>query len=524
MDLANHAFDIRQLLESTAYPHEATSVQIVETHISWVLLTGEFAYKLKKQIRFEFIDYSSIQKRRQYCHDEVSLNRRFAPELYLGVVPVIRKGDGTLYVDADHFDDLRGSKSTANAHVLAKPEIVEYAVKMKQFAQEQIVSAKINDSQLTPTVVAQFGSSIAKFHQSVETSPPLASAEMVDHFANALRENFSTLEKPFGQSDWHLPLRDLRRWAENELSRSKELMFDRHARGMVRRCHGDLHLKNIVLLDGRLVAFDGIEFNEDFQWIDIVNEVAFTLMDFAARGRADLGWTFLDAWLGQIGVDDGLRLLRLFVVYRALVRAKVTWLNPGNHPENRVQENLTSYIHSSGAPWDKYLKIASTFAFDIRAKLAITHGFSGSGKSTLALRWLQRHGGVRLRSDVERMRINHISHLDRYSPQGKRLVYDRLLELAREVVDAGLPVIVDATFLQADDRLRFQHLAAEMGVGYEIVHAEAPFEELRRRIENRQADPSEATVSVLESQIRSHDPLRSDERKFLHNVLQGDFQ
>ncbi|MEO8271657.1 MAG: AAA family ATPase, partial [Aureliella sp.] len=267
------------------------------------------------------------------------------------------------------------------------------------------------------------------------------------------------------------------------------------------------------------VPFDGIEFNEDFQWIDVVNEIAFPVMDFVARGRADLGWRLLNHYLEATGDYGGLSLLRFYLVYRALVRAKVTWLNPHNrNEETRAKVDFGSDdCDLLAGPWDKYLNVANEFALSIQPALTITHGFSGSGKSTVAMSAIAKTGGVRIRADAERMRLaSEFPDIPKYSVSMSDRVYGRVLDVARAALEAGLPVIVDATFLQRNRRNEFERLAGELEVPYTILSCEAPIEKLRGRIASRGAtDPSDATAEVLEKQIQTHDPLTTSELPFV---------
>ncbi len=502
------SFEIDRLLDAAAFPHVVDELTLIETHISWVILTGQFAYKIKKPVRFDFVDYSTLESRRQYCHHEVSLNRRFAAELYLGVVPIV-VAQGQYTLKSDVLDEMSLNNTATPAS-----EVIEYAVKMQQFPQESIVAAKLNHPQLSPAAIDRFGREIARFHKSIESLPDERKVDFAVRFHHDLQDNFVVLREAFAGHPRQTSLQQLEQWIEQEFADKQMVIQSRCQRGMVRKCHGDLHLKNIIQLNDRLIAFDGIEFNEDLQWIDVVNEIAFTVMDFSARGRSDLGWRLLNSWWVSMGIDDGLQLLRLFVVYRALVRAKVTWLNPHNHQRSEAADTDDSAnADCLPGPWNKYLETAATFAFKLKRKLAITHGFSASGKSTLATRWIATFGGLQLRSDVERLRMDSISSDQRYSDQGIDAVYNHLLTLTREIVDVGLPVIVDATFLKLKHRRMFMELADELDLSFEIVHADAPFAELCDRIRRRKGDPSEATVEVLKQQIETHDPLTEQERQ-----------
>ncbi len=312
---------------------------------------------------------------------------------------------------------------------------------------------------------------------------------------------------------------ELKKWTTDQY-RLIGGVFERRLRdGLVRRCHGDMHLKNIIQLDGRMIAFDGIEFNEEFQWIDVMSELAFPVMDFVARGRADLGWRLLNAYLEATGDYQGLSVLRFYLVYRAMVRAKVTWLNPTNRTmvaRDHDATNSSSPIDELAGPWDKYLSAAKYFAFDLKPMLAITHGFSGSGKSSIALQMIEQTGGIRIRTDVERHRLaEKFKTSNQYTREMSDWVYGYVLEQARAAIESGWPVIVDATFLKRHRRVPFQQLARELEIEFQIIDCDAPFEELCNRIRNRGPDPSQATIDVLKTQMETHDPLTTDELQYV---------
>ena len=494
---------ISELLKPEAWPHSVADLSLLETHISWVILTGDFAYKIKKPVKFGFVDYSTPDKRRQYCHREVELNQRFAPDLYLGVVPILEI-QGRLVMGDDRATSSRGGVT------------VGHAVKMRQFSQDAIVAARLQYPELSVESVEAFGGYLAKFHEAIPAvAPELPFVQPRQVVADAL-DNFPTIREILTGEEQDELLDRLHHWTTEQAARLLPKFHHRLHSGKIRLCHGDLHLKNVIQLDGQLKAFDGIEFNEEFQWIDVLSEMAFPVMDFVARGRADLAWRLLNAWLEQTGDYADLDVLRFYLVYRALVRAKVTLLNPKNR--ERAEDG------SPNGPWDKYLKTAGRFAFDMQPGLAITHGFSGSGKSTVAMKQIDSGGGIRIRSDVERHRMADAQGAgvmdtgEKYSSEMNDRVYERLLELAIAIGDAGFRVYVDATFLRESWRQRF-HLAAEKKCwNFEIVDCSAPFDELCERIRNRGPDPSEATVQVLKGQMESHDPLTEDERKLVRSV------
>jgi hypothetical protein len=296
------------------------------------------------------------------------------------------------------------------------------------------------------------------------------------------------------------------------------------------------------------VAFDGIEFNEQLQCTDVLSEIAFPVMDFMARGRADLGWRLLNAYLEAAGDYDDLDILRFYLVYRAMVRAKVGWLNPKNRPPGwshlanqptiplaevetdqrncgKLTAPETSSLAEMAGPWDKYFAAAELLAFEIQPTLAITHGFSGSGKSTIALQAIDVEGGIRVRSDSLREQLaSREGTTDKYSETMNTRVYNKLKEIASAGTLAGFPIIADATFLRRTDRQQFLELVGKLNIPFQIIDCNAPYDELCRRIQQRgHCDPSEATIEILRHQIAHHDPLDAHERqyvRFVHNSKQ----
>jgi predicted kinase len=295
-------------------------------------------------------------------------------------------------------------------------------------------------------------------------------------------------------------------------------MAARRAAGRVRECHGDLHLGNVVLLEGRATPFDCIEFNASLRWIDVMNEAAFMAMDLADHARDDLAYRFVDAYLGATGDYVGLAVMPFYLVYRAMVRAKIACLRahqPGLDLHGRTRAD---------AQYHAYLRLALTLSRPRRPGIVLMHGFSGSGKSYAAARLVERAGAVRIRADVERRRIHGLApdaasgaaiDAGLYSREATLRTYAHLESLAGIVADAGWIAIVDAAFLRRDEREAFARLAASRGAPFTIVSCVADEPTLRARIESRRAagnDPSEATLAVLDRQLATHEPLDAAER------------
>lgn len=488
---------IRALLtDPVCYDHAIAQVQLVETHISWVLLTGEFAYKIKKPVDLGFLDFSTLALRQQACNDEVRLNRRLAPEFYLGVVAITGSPDAPR---------INGQRS-----------IFEYAVKMRQFPFDATLDRIDKRGELGVAQIDQIAARLAQFHLSGCPSAPADSPwGEPDAIARPAAENFQLLFKRLDDPAEIRHLADLQSWSNAEHQRLTPLMRERKRNSMVRECHGDLHLGNLAWVDGQLVIFDCIEFSAALRWIDVISEVAFCFMDLLHRNHRDLAFRFLNAWLEASGDYNGMALLRYYAVYRAMVRAKVAALRAG--------QSEGSEASACRAEASACLHLAEQLTQATSPQLWITHGLSGSGKTTLSQSLLQEQGMVRLRSDVERKRLAGMAasassgsgiETGLYSQDASRRTYAHLAKLAEDLLDAGWPVIVDAAFLMRWQRNLFSELAKRRSLRFRILDIPADPATLRERIIQRAAqgqDASEADLRVLQHQIETEEPLDTDE-------------
>jgi len=490
---------IHALLNPALYPHPVQDIQLLETHISWVILTGEIAYKIKKSVNFGFLDFSTLEKRHFYCEEEVRLNRRFAPHLYLDVIAV------------------RGSAE--HPAWQGNGPAIEFAVRMRQFSQQALLSSLASRHGLTADHIDEIALSVADMHDRAAVADSAGQYGLPQDINHWVMENFTHIR---------LALRDVRRrerldrlqqWCEREFRRREAELRARRTEGFIRECHGDLHLGNLALIDGRITPFDCIEFNPHLRWIDVMSESAFVAMDLQDRGYPQLACRFLNILLQRNGDYAGVRILRYYLVYRALVRAKVAMLRLGQ---------AAATTDPAGEEWseyDSYVDLAAGYAEFPAPSLIITHGVSGSGKSWMASRLAVSIGGIQLRSDVERKRLFGYRQdattgsgvqTGIYTAEAGRQTYTRLADLARDLIEGGYTAIVDAAFLKRDERERFRRLAEESGAPFILLDFFAEEELLRERIRGRQAtgtDPSEAGVEVLEAQLKSQEPLDVDERK-----------
>jgi uncharacterized protein len=472
----------RALLDPACYPHPAERVELIETHISWVFLAGEYAYKVKKPVRLPFLDFGTLAARRHFCDEELRLNRRTAPELYLDVVAIAGPPEAP--------------------RIGGPGEPIEYAVEMRRFSQDTLADRMAKRGALGTKEVDALAAAIAGFHAGIPAAPAESGFGAPDEVVAPALANFDEIVPEDGDAG---RLERLRRWTRAEGERLHEVFAARKREGFVRECHGDLHLGNIVFLDGRPVLFDGIEFNAGLRWIDVMSEAAFLGMDLLEHGLDAAAWRFLNAWLEATGDYAAVRVLRYYLVYRAMVRAKV------------------ARLRRADADYRRYLALADLVAVSARPALVLMHGLAGSGKTTVAQALLERAGAIRVRSDVERKRLHGLAASARthaqpyggiYAPEATRRTYDRLKQVVRDVVGSGQVAIVDAAFLWRAEREAFAALARELAAPFLIVSCRASPAELRRRVAAREAaksDASEAGRAVLENQIATQEPLSATE-------------
>jgi len=480
---------VAALARPAAYDHDVASVRVAETHISWVFLTGEYAYKVKKPVKFSFLDFSTLERRHRFCKEELRLNRRLAPQLYLAVVPI-------------------GGDDKA-PRVGAEPAI-EYAVKMREFPDAARLDRRLEAGALTPEPLRAFGARLARFHAD---QPPLNPRQAAASAIAAALGNFDELRASLPSRELR-ELAALRTWTEERAASIAPAIERRAALGRYRECHGDLHLENLLMLAGEIIAFDALEFDARLRETDVMSEASFLAMDLAAHGRADLAYDFLTAYLEASGDYDGLDVLRFYAVHLALVRTKVRAL--------KAAQKSATPRHAALAP---YLETARDFVAPRTPLLIITHGLSGSGKTHVTQALIGGLRAVRVRSDLERKRLHGLdasAHSGSavggglYDSQSTARTYARLAEVAAAAVRNGFAAIVDATFLRRAERDAFARVAAQHGARFAILDCVAPKEVLRRRIAARAAenrDASEANLEVLDHQLAEHDPLGADEQR-----------
>ncbi|OYP28220.1 AAA family ATPase [Rhodopirellula sp. MGV] len=488
---------------------DGTEVIVRETHISWVFLVGRFAFKVKKAIQTPFLDYRSLDSRMQMCKEELRLDRRYAPNLYCDVVSVRQTPDGIVIGDSPE------SEGT----------IVDYAVRMHRFDDDAILSSRLRAGEITRADICHFAQELARLHES-SARQSVASSDAEPSPSSPIRantaiedamENFDELRQLVPDQ---LPtLQRLIVWTQS-FYENHSLLFDGRVRAaFIRECHGDLHLGNIVDYDGELVPFDGIEFNDRFRWIDVISDMAFAAMDFAAHGREDFCFTLINEYLDQAGDHAAIPLVRWYLVYRALVRAKVAAI--------RLQQfdSDSDQVLQIRQECERYISLAESFSYRRPPQVTIMFGVSGSGKTFASAQLLEQQHAIRLRSDVIRKRHFGLKNTQRptveqqhdmYSNAATAEIYDRLLRLTRLVLNAGFPVIVDAAFLKREQRETFRRFTEEHHAHFAIAPCYADVTTLRHRVGKRimrNDDASDADLTILDHQLYTTDELSATEKQ-----------
>ncbi len=487
---------IAALQNPALYAHPVEGFQVIETHISWVLLTGPYAYKFKKPVNFGFLDFTTLDARRHFCEEEVRLNQRLTKDLYLDVVAI------------------GGSAEAPTLDTSSAP--IEYAIRMKQFPQSDLLSAVQARGELDNGHIDQLAESIARFHLAapkVLTENPLGSPESV---RAPVTQNFEQVRPLLRESADLTQLDALQAWADSSFERLEGLFAQRKAEGFIRECHGDIHLGNATVIDGQVVLFDCIEFNEPFRLTDTYADVGFLVMDLEDRGLKCLARRFLSGYLEITGDYQGLELLNYYKAYRAMVRAKVALFG--------LTEQSTPVERAAALrQYRRYASLAESYSAIPSRFLAITHGVSAVGKSHVALRLVEALGAIRLRSDVERKRLfgeqqsTDKGQLDAgiYNADASAATYQHLHRLADLVLHAGFPVVIDATYLKHAQRQGAAQVAEETGVPFLILDCHAPEAVIAGWLEQRQGearDPSDATLEVIKTQQDTREPLDAEQQ------------
>ncbi|VAX14062.1 FIG00496272: hypothetical protein [hydrothermal vent metagenome] len=498
-------FDIQVLLRPQVYPHPVKHCELIETHISWVILTGDFAYKIKKPVNLGFLDFSTLAKRLFFCQEELRLNRRLAADIYLDIVALAGSPEKPV------ITALQGNKN----------HVMDYAVKMRQFSQQAQLDRMLQKGELRAEHIDAFAERVADFHQQADVAGKAIEYGDPERVRRPVQENFAQIRDQISKHEYDAILEELELWEGSEFESLKLVLQQRKKAGFIREGHGDMHLRNLAWIDHKPVLFDCIEFNPELRWIDVISDIAFLVMDLQDRQQPQLAQRFLNDYLERTGDYAGVTVLPYYLFYRAMVRAKVDAIRAGQagiSPEEK-----------SGAEKDlaAYLALAQGYTQRAAPVLIITRGLSASGKTTITQTLLEQLGAIRIRSDVERKRLfglkaNQEAKADTgkgiYTSSATVHTYGKLAELADKILEAGYSVIVDATFLKNLYVEQFAAIAKKKQVLFSILVFNASAQTLRQRIMNRKQGASDADLAVLEQQLKQQQELSDRYGKNVINI------
>ena len=461
---------LQSLLSPSAYPDTVTTVHLVQTHVSFIFVTDNFVYKIKKPVDFGFLNFTTLDRRRFYCNEEVRLNGRLCPDMYRGVVEV--------------------RDSPAGVRIDGEGTVIDYAVKMKRLPEERMFDRLVREEKVTDDQIRQIARTIGAFHLEAEQGKEIESYGSTANIRQNWDDNFQQIAEFPPPVISRRDLDIVRDWAVDYLSVHDALFAERIAQGFIRDCDGDIHMGNICLAD-RVYIFDCIEFNSRFRYSDTAADIAFLLMDFDYHGRHDYGGIFLSEYIAATGDRDVVKLLDFYKTYRAVVRGKVAGLKSLD-PDVPVAERRSAEEEAA-----RYFLLARGYVLRRRLtpSLIITCGLMGSGKSSIASALAFELGTELHSSDLVRKEIAQVpkfSHQSSgygegiYSPVYTEATYDMLLTRADRALDAGRSVIIDATFHRRPDRTRFRELAAQHSVPFRIIVASCPEDVIQERLAERE--------------------------------------
>lgn len=499
---------IEKMLQPEFYPHPVqTPIQLLQTHISYVFLTGDYAYKVKKPANFGFLDFTSLEQRRHFCQEELRLNRRLSPELYLAVLPIAQPEA------SDRYQLLEADSATVG---------VEYTIQMRQFPQECLFSHLFAADQLTVAQMQQLGQQVADFHKQAATSPEIQAFGSVAAVQQVDENNYALSQTFVGRTQTAEQLAETQSFTRNFFCDRADWLTERQTSGKVRECHGDLHLNNICLYHQQIQVFDCIEFNQEFRCIDVIYDAAYLVMDLEFQGRYDLANAFLNAYLEATGDYAGAVLLPLYLSMRAYIRGNVNSLAL-NDPaitqaeKQKIQERAAAYYRRA---WE--------YTQPQPGQLILMSGLSGSGKTTVARQVAQALNAIHIRSDAVRKHLAGVPLYERsgsgsfgsgiYTPEMTQKTYDHLLELGLLLAQEGRTVVLDAKYDRQSLRQTVLEQAQAVGIPVKILHCTAPLDVLRERLQARTGDIADATADLLADQQKVAEPLTESEQALVTTI------
>lgn len=489
---------IQQMLQPGFYPHPVTEpIELIQTHVSYVLLSGDYAYKLKKPVNFGFLDFSTLEKRQHFCAEELRLNQRGAPELYMEVLPITQ---------VENQFQLGG---------MGQP--VEYALKMHSFPQEALFITMFELGLLDETSMEELGCVVAQYHAKAQTNDYIRTFGEVPQVRAAINENYEQTKKYIGGPQSQVQFEETKQYTDSFFEERSHLFTSRIENNQIRECHGDLHLRNICLWQDKILLFDCIEFNEEFRFVDVMYDVAFTVMDLEARQCPDLGNAFLNTYVEQTGDWEGLQVLPLYLSRQAYVRAKVSsfLLDDPTVPSAAKEEAAATAAH--------YYRLAWQYTKPRQGKLILMSGLSGAGKSTVARQLARQLNAIHIRSDAVRKHLGGIGLQERggddlYTAEMTKKTYERLLLLGIMLASQGFPVILDAKYDRASLRIDAITASKLHQIPLQILYCTAPLEVVRDRLALRTGDIADATIDLLEAQQTAAEPFTDAEQLYVKTL------
>ncbi|MEN9229702.1 MAG: AAA family ATPase [Thermostichus sp. DG02_5_bins_236] len=473
---------IQAMLDPAFYPHAVQApIQLIQTHISYILLTGDYAYKVKKPLNFGFLNFTSLEQRHHFCQEELRMNQRGAPGIYLEVLP-ITQSNGQF--------QLNGSPESG--------ECVEYTLKMRQFPQESLLSNLFARGELTSALMEELGRVVAAFHAQTETNDYIRSFGQPERVREAFDENYQQTQRYIGGPQTAQQYQETQAYTDRFFAQRPDLFQQRLEQDRIRECHGDLHLGNICFWEGKLLLFDCIEFNESFRFVDVMYDISYTVMDLDARHRPDLGNVYLNTYLEETGDWEGLKVLPIYLNRQAYVRAKVTSFlldDPTATEEIKAEACKTAA---------QYYRLAWNYTRPKQGQIILMSGLSGSGKSTVARYLARQLNAIHIRSDAVRKHLAGIPLRERggpeiYTPEMTAKTYRRLVQLGTDLALEGYTVILDAKFDRQDLRGMAIAQAQAQGIPLHILHCYAPTTTLQERLQRRASSQTCAEVSSTQA-------------------------
>jgi len=489
---------LNALLRPETYGEDVKKVKLIQTHTSWVFLTGNFAYKIKKPVFFGFLDYTTLEARKFFCEEELRLNSRLSPDMYLAVLPVVKITNG---------EEEKVSFGGVG-------EVIDYAVKMKELPQDRLMTELLKQDNISYNTIDEIAKIVANFHKEAETNQRIAQFGSVETIKFNWDENFAQTEEFIGKTLSRATFRFCKKMVDKFILDNFDLFLKRQREGRIRQCHGDLHSKNIFVFD-KIYIFDGIEFNQRFSCCDTASEIAFFVMDLDYFDQHHLANFFIDRYLQYTKDYESLALLDFYKCYRAYVRGKVTSFALNDKGISADDKMLAQKTASS------YFRLAVNYAQNLFAapKLIVMVGLPGVGKTYFAQGLAKKINGYHLRTDIIRKELTNLP-LDQHHYTGygtgiytsdiSARTYDEMFARARRYLAFGKTCILDATFSLAKSRTQARTLAKEFKAKFLLVECYCPARVVIKRLKKRARgfDFSDANPLVYQAMQKNFDPVR----------------